>query len=204
MIRRAYSVASSSLINEYMEFYISLVSNGALTPRIFNLGIGDKIYLSKRITGLFTLEDVPANKNIVMIATGTGLAPYMSMLATELICGGPRKIAVLHGAYHSWDLGYRSELMTVQHLCKNLAYFATIDQPQDEPIPWRGPVGFVQQMWNEGMIDQVWGFHPNPQNSHVFLCGNPAMINDMEAILVSEGFAENTHHQPGQIHIERY
>lgn len=204
LIRRAYSIASSSLLHEFMEFYISLVSNGALTPRLFNLNLGDDIWLSPKVTGMFTFEDVPDDQNIVLIATGTGLAPYMSMLSTHLHCGSSRLFAVLHGAYHSWDLGYRSELLTLQHLCGNFAYFATIDSPQDEPIEWQGPVGFVQELWRTGIIEKSWGFSPTPENTHVFVCGNPAMIVETIELLKSEGFREHSHSEQGQIHVERY
>ena len=88
LIRRAYSIASSSLAREYMDFYVALVTTGALTPRLFNLKIGDRIWLGPKVTGLFTFEQVPVDANVVMIATGTGLAPYMSMLSTHLMCGG--------------------------------------------------------------------------------------------------------------------
>ena len=120
LIRRAYSIASSSLTKPYMDFYVALVTSGALTPRLFGLKIGDRIWLSPKIAGMFTLDQMPADKHVVMIATGTGLAPYMSMLSTHLMCGEARRFAVLHGARHSWDLGYRSQLMTLEHLCSNL------------------------------------------------------------------------------------
>ncbi len=112
LIKRAYSIASSSVTKEFLELYIVLVPSGSLTPRLFNLTAGDHVWLSPKFSGLFTLEDVPEDKHIVLVSTGTGLAPYMSMLRTQLVCGGPRRSAVLHGARHSWDLGYRSELMT--------------------------------------------------------------------------------------------
>ena len=98
LIRRAYSVASSSATSEYMEFYVALVTSGALTPRLFALNIGDRVWLGTKITGMFTFDQVPEDQNVVMIATGTGLAPYMSMLTTHLTCGAPRRFAVLHGA----------------------------------------------------------------------------------------------------------
>ena len=97
LIRRAYSIASSSVQHEYMDFYINMVSDGALTPRLFTLKVGDRLWLSSHVTGMFTLADVPSDKNIILVATGTGLAPYMSMLSTHLKCGGLRRVAVLHG-----------------------------------------------------------------------------------------------------------
>jgi ferredoxin--NADP+ reductase len=204
LIRRAYSVASSSLEHEYLEFYIGLVTSGALTPRLFALDLGSHLWLGPKVSGMFTFDQVAPEKNIVLIATGTGLAPYMSMLSSHLTCGGPHRIAVLHGAYNSWDLGYRSELLTLQHLCKNFTYFATIDRPEEEPVPWTGYTGFVQDIWTCGILAETWGFRPTPANTDVFLCGNPHMIQDTLKMLVEEGFREHTHKSPGEIHIERY
>ncbi len=204
LIRRAYSVASSSRQHEYMEFYIGLVTSGVLTPRLFALDLGSRLWLGPKVSGMFTIDDVAPQKNIVLIATGTGLAPYMSMLSSHLTCGGPQRIAVLHGAFHSGDLGYRSELLTLQHLCKNFSYFATIDRPDEEPVPWTSYTGFVQEIWTRGIIAETWGFRPTPANTDVFLCGNPYMIEDALKLLTQEGFREHTRKSPGEIHIERY
>lgn len=204
LIRRAYSIASSSLTREYMEFYVALVTTGALTPRLFALNIGDRVWLSTKVAGLFTFDQLPEIANIVMIATGTGLAPYMSMLSTHLMCGSTQRIAVLHGARHSWDLGYRSELMTLQHLCRNLAYFPVISRPAAEPVGWNGAVGYVQDLWKSGAIEQTWGFTPTPGDTHVFLCGSPGMIDDVVALLGAQGFREHSRKTPGEIHVERY
>lgn len=204
LIRRAYSIASSSLTREYMEFYVALVTSGALTPRLFALNIGDRVWLSPRITGMFTFDQVPEDQNVVMIATGTGLAPYMSMLSTHLVCGGSRRFAVLHGARNSWDLGYRSELMTLQHLCKNLSYNPVISRPQNEPAPWPGQVGYVQDLWTRGTVQKAWSLRPDPDNTHFFLCGSPQMIDHTVSLLQGEGYREHTKKEPGQIHVERY
>lgn len=204
LIRRAYSIASSSLTREYIEFYVALVTTGALTPRLFSLNIGDHLWLGPKIAGMFTFSQMPDDANVVLIATGTGLAPYMSMLTTYLACAGPRRFIVLHGARHSWDLGYRSELMTLQHLCRNFTYVPVISRPEQEPAPWMGPTGYVQDLWTGGTVDQVWGFHPAPDHTHVFLCGSPAMIDSVEEMLGREGFKEHTKKEPGEIHVERY
>jgi ferredoxin--NADP+ reductase len=204
LIRRAYSVASSSLINEYMDFYVGLVTSGSLTPRLFALNVRDPLFLGPRVAGMFTLDQVSPGKNVVMIATGTGLAPYISIMTSELTCGSTRKFAVLHGAYHSWDLAYRSELLALQHLCKNFTYIATIDQPDEEPAPWNGHVGWVQELWVQGAVAEAWGFQPTKDDTDVFLCGNPGMIETMLGILEKDGFSEHTRKKPGQVHIERF
>ena len=204
LIRRAYSIASSSVATEYLEFYVTLVRSGALTPRIFALEIGDRLWLGPKITGMFTLQDVPENKNVVMVATGTGLAPYMSMLRTYLRVHKDRHFVVLHGARHSWDLGYRAELETMQDLCANFTYIPQISRPANEHVAWSGNTGYVQNLWTDGQLDEAWGGHPTPDDTHVFVCGNPHMCEDVMEILVAEEFKEHKRRDPGQVHIERY
>lgn len=205
LIKRAYSVASSSREREYFEFYVTLVRSGELTPRLFALAVGDRLWLSTKTSGIFTLADVPAEiGNIVLVATGTGLAPYMSMLRSEFVCNSGRRYAVLHGARHSWDLGYRSELAAMARLCGNFTYIASVSRPDDEPVDWAGRCGYVQDLWSGGLIEEAWGFRPSPGDTHVFLCGNPAMVDCMATELASVGFSEHTSKSPGQVHAERY
>jgi ferredoxin--NADP+ reductase len=204
MIRRAYSIASSSLSRDHLEIFVNLVRSGELTPRLFALEPGARLWLGRKLTGMFTMRDVPRDQHVVLIATGTGLAPYMSMLRTELECGGKRRFAVLHGARHSWDLGYAAELFTMQRLCGNLTYLPAVSRPAQEPTPWTGATGYVQHLWTGGALARTWGFAPRPENTHVFLCGNPAMIEHMIGLLGREGFRVHEPHEPGQIHVERY
>lgn len=204
VIRRAYSIASPPHERDYLELYITLVRSGALTPRLWTLAPGDPIWLGSKFTGVFTLDDVPGRANIIMMATGTGLAPYMSMLRSFLLRESERRVAVLHGARHSWDLGYRSELQTLQRLFPNFDYFPVIDDPEAEPLKWAGHSGFVQDLWREGVIAGHWGFDPAPDNTHVFLCGNPAMIEETLGMLTAMGFKEHSRQEPGEIHLEKY
>ena len=204
LIRRAYSIASSPEEREYIEFYIMKVSSGALTPRLWNLKPGESLWIGPKFTGMFTLDEVPGDANIVLMATGTGLAPYMSMVRSFLLQKSERRVAALHGARHSWDLGYRSELQTLNRLFKNFNYFPVLDEPEKEAIPWTGQTGFVQELWSEGVIAEHWGFHPLPDNTHIFLCGNPLMIQAGVNLLESLGFREHTKKVPGQIHLEKF
>lgn len=204
LIRRAYSIASSSVEREYVEFYITLVRSGALTPRLFSLEIGDRLWMGPKFSGIFTLAETPEDANVVMVATGTGLAPYMSMIRTALSCGDRRNYAVLHGSRHSWDLGYRSELVTMAGICPNFTYLPIISRPGDEPGGWGGRVGYVQDLWGEGDLGKALGFELTPEKTHVFLCGNPGMIDDMTKILAKKGFTEQTKKRKGEIHVERY
>jgi ferredoxin--NADP+ reductase len=204
LIRRAYSIASSSVENEYLEFYVTLVRSGSLTPRLFALGPGDPLWLSSKFVGMFTLDRVPAGQNILLVATGTGIAPYMSMLRSHLQeIRGPR-VAVVHGARHSWDLGYRAELSTMQRLVPAFSYVPVVSSPDEETVPWKGRAGFIHQLWQDGSLTEAMGFEPSPATTHVFLCGNPLMIEAMMGQLAAEGFTEHTHKQPGNIHLEKF
>lgn len=204
MIKRAYSIASPSLPGHHLELFITLVRSGELTPRLFALQAGSRLWLGPKITGLFTLNDVPPGKNLVMVATGTGLAPYMSMLRTRLASGGGRRVAVLVGARHSWDIGYQAELHTMQRLVPEFTFVPVVSRPVEEPTPWGGPVGHVQALWSDGVLEKAWGARPTPEDTHVFLCGNPAMIEGMETLLAGEGYKLHEKGSPGQIHVEKY
>jgi ferredoxin--NADP+ reductase len=201
---RAYSIASSSIAKESLEFYVGLVKTGALSSRLFSLKPGDKLWMSEKFRGMFTLSQVPEDHNIVLVATGTGVAPYMSMIRTEINTGLKRRIAVFHGAYHSTDLGYHSELKTLDSMSDNFTYLPTLSHAHEEATPWNGHEGFVQKLWTDGVLDRAWGFHPKPENTHVFLCGNPYMIDDMTELLVGEGFVLHSKKTPGQLHAEQY
>lgn len=204
LIRRAYSISSASINKEYIEFYITMVRSGALTPRIFALEPGDKIFLSKKYSGVFTLEMTEPDSNIIMLGTGTGLAPYMSMLRDNLPCNATRKYVVVHGARHSWDLGYRSELNTIASVCSNFTYIPAITRPNLEHIKWGGESGYIQELWERKVIQTKSGLEPTPENTHIFLCGNPSMIDTMVEVLEAEGYQEHSKKSPGQIHLERY
>ncbi len=203
-IVRAYSIASSSKQLEYLEFYISLVRSGVLTPRLFALERGAGIHLGTRVSGIFTLNQIPEDANLILIATGTGIAPYMSMIRSFLTPGSTRKIVVIQGARHSWDLGYRSELATLDRMLRNFHYIPSITSPAEELIPWGGETGYIQDIWGSGLIASVWAQEPTPENSHIFLCGNPGMIKETLPLLERGGFREHTRKEPGEVHLEKY
>lgn len=202
MIKRAYSIASATGSDE-LEFYITLVHSGALTPRIFALNIGDRIEVGKRFVGMFTLENIAPERNVILIATGTGVAPYMSMLRSDALT---RKghITVLHGAANSWDLGYSSELRLLETITKKLTYIPTITEPKKEPVAWKGETKFIQDLWTDGTLETKMGYKARPENTNIFICGNPNMINSMREILEYEGFTIHKPKTPGQIHIESF
>ena len=203
LIRRAYSIASSSVERRYVEFYLTLVTSGQLTPRLFDLRHGSRVFLGPKASGVFTLDRVPANKAVILIATGTGLAPYISMLRTMLVNDSQRRYVVLHGARYSWDLGYRGELESLARLRPNLSYIPTITRPDQDPH-FHGRSGRLQTLLEQGVVEQDSGVALDPAKADVFLCGNPEMVKAVKAILETKGFVPSHGKEPGNIHIEEY
>jgi ferredoxin--NADP+ reductase len=206
LIKRAYSIASSSRQREYLEFYITLVGSGQLTPRLFALSPGDRLWVGKKVTGHFTLEGVPREADLFLLSTGTGLAPYMSMLANELATPDRRRRTVIaHGARHSWDLGYRAELEVLARKHRHLSYIPSITRPTEEET-WNGQTGHIQDQLDDGRLEKLSGVPLDPRRAHVFLCGNPAMIETVTDRLRERGFREwSMRENPdGTIHTEKY
>jgi ferredoxin--NADP+ reductase len=203
MIRRAYSIASASVERRYVEFYITIIASGQLTPRLFALDHGSRVYLGPKASGAFTLERVPAGKAVVLIATGTGLAPYVSMMRTILAHETSRKFVVLHGARYSWELGYRGELETLARLRPNFTYIPSITRPAQDPC-FQGRSGRIQALVDQGVIQQDSGIELDPAKTEIFLCGNPEMIEIVQGQLEARGFKAGDAIMPGNIHVEEY
>jgi len=203
MIRRAYSIASSSIERRYVEFYLTLITSGQLTPRLFALKHGDRVFLGPKATGVFTLDRVAPDKSVVLIATGTGLAPYVSMLRTMLMTETQRKFVVLHGARYSWDLGYRGELESLARLRPNFTYIPSITRGEQDPH-FHGRVGRIQNLLEQGALEKDSGVTLDPEHTDVFLCGNPEMIKIVTEMLNAKGFKRGDAKSPGNIHVEEY
>jgi ferredoxin--NADP+ reductase len=203
MIRRAYSIASASVERRYLEFYLTLIPSGQLTPRLFALKHGDRVFLGPKASGMFTLDRVAPGKSVILIATGTGLAPYVSMLRTMLMHETERKFVVLHGARYSWDLGYRGELESLARLRPNFTYIPSITRP-DQDTHFHGRTGRIQTVLEQGAVEKDAGVTLDPAKADVFLCGNPEMVKIVTGLLETKGFKTGHGKEFGTIHVEEY
>ena len=197
IIKRAYSIASAGHEEEF-EFYIALLSTGTLTSRLAALKEGDRLWTATKVTGHFTLEGVPEDARLIFVATGTGLAPFISMVRSGAV--GKRQVVILHGVRFIQDLGYREDVS--RWVSKNpdqFHYFPFVsrDEPQDEVSK-----GYVQSAFQNGSINL------DISKDHVFVCGNPAMIDDVEKVCVAAGMKEwDRKLGAGEnrgLHLERY
>ncbi|RME37434.1 MAG: ferredoxin--NADP reductase [Planctomycetota bacterium] len=203
LLRRAYSIASSSKNNEYVELYITLVRSGALTPRLWMLREGDRLWLGPKAKGHFTMDDLPEERDVVLVGTGTGLAPYIAMIRDHHRCNRGRRFIVVHGARYVRELGYREDLEALHRDCATFLYLPTVSRPQPD-APWTGHVGRVQSVFEDGALEAALGGPVSPEGVHVFLSGNPAMVEDMQERLLRAGFTLHAPRSPGTLHVERY
>lgn len=201
LIARPYSIASAAMDTQNFEFYISQVKSGQLTPRLFNMKQGQRMWVDHKILGIFNLHDTPKQSNIVMLATGTGLAPYISFLRSHLSEHKETKLCVIHGAAYPWDLGYLSELEFIDNNFENFFYFPTLLKADES---WTGLRGYIQEHLSSGLLEEKAGVELNPQKTHFFLCGNPRMIDSVSSLLLQKGYSRHSKDDCGALHIEEY
>ncbi|RMF77912.1 MAG: ferredoxin--NADP reductase [Planctomycetota bacterium] len=200
MIKRAYSIASSSDVKDHMEFCIILVEDGQLTPRMWKLDVGRRVWMSDKISGEFTLDPVPPGKDLVLVSTGTGIAPYISMYRRYRHANRWRRAVIINGVRHARDLAYREELETYAREDPNFTYIPVVSRDDD----WPGVRGRVPATLEAETYLKLVGAPLDPGQCHVYLCGNPQMIDDVEAMLLKRGFKTHKKREPGNIHLERY
>ncbi len=201
--RRAYSIASSPTVTEYMEFFVVRIEAGALTPRLWELAVGDRLWMDRVANGEFTLDVAPPDKDMVMVSTSTGIAPFMSMLRTYRGQDRWRRFVLINGVRRAADLGYRSELDAITRDDPTV-YYVPLATREPEDSGWTGLRGRVQTALEPATYRRVAGAPLDPAECHVFLCGNPDMIVDVQQLLEGRGYVADSRAGRGNIHLERY
>ena len=183
LVQRPYSIASSARrVGEGYELYIREVAGGALTPHLFQILPGQRLSL-RGPKGRFVTEPGDTRRH-VFIATGCGIAPFVSILRTLVDDGTPRPIVVLHGASYARELGYRL-LFEAWERAGHLSYVPTISRPAaPESAAWDGRVGRVERIL-DGVCDDL---EIRPADTIVYVCGNPEMIAAVDERLCARGF----------------
>jgi ferredoxin--NADP+ reductase len=202
IIKRAYSIGSSPNDKRFLQFYIARVGEGELTPKLASLKEGDRLYVAPKITGNFTLKHLKSDAPITFIATGTGIAPFISMLRSLREENLHRKITLIHGVRHLGDLAYREELIEYNSFNPTFRYLAAISREDVSKCDiFKGLYrGRVPTLFHEGIVGLSLA-----AEDQVMLCGNPSMIDEMEEYLCGKGFSVYSKRNPlGNIHFERY
>lgn len=194
-VERPYSIASSARrLDDGYELYVRLVPGGALTPLLFATRVGDRVSL-RRPKGRFTLRPDDRRTHL-LVATGCGLAPFISMLRTLDDDRAPRPVVLLHGVSYADELGYRDEIERwIADPRWSLTYVPTISRPREaRNAGWPGKTGRAEAVL--GPLLGELGIRPDATVAYV--CGNPEMTVAVEAILRGAGF------DPAAIHKELY
>jgi ferredoxin-NADP reductase len=191
LVQRPMSVSSSADdLSEY-EFFIRRVEGGGFTPLLWERSVGDAINI-KGPKGKFLLQD--DGRRALFVASGTGLAPFISMIETLRNRNETRDIVLLHGVSYDYDLAWRQQLTELEEGGSfPLRYVATVSRPQQCP-EWTGCTGRV-----EAIVESQMDEHGlTPETATIYLCGNPDMITAVDEIAAARGFP------PEQVRKELY
>lgn len=193
-IERAYSIVSSPY-EELLEFFVELVPQGELTPKLYKLQVGDTMYCRKIAKGRFTIDLKSGRTNHLLLSTVTGLAPFVSYARTlykDWKAGGApmpgnHKLFCLQGASRSWEFGYREEMEKIASEVPWLEYATTISRPWEDPS-WTGETGRVDDLIRKFVSD--WKLKPD--DTTIYLCGHPSMIENGHGILTRAGWKKGS------------
>jgi ferredoxin--NADP+ reductase len=201
-VRRSMSIASAPEDEGPVEFYIRWVakpeSENPLTHLLWKIKAGDRMYMRPVAAGVFTVKDtvgVDDPRIRVMVAAGTGSAPFVSMVRSEVLRNPDAdlsKYVLLHGASYPADLGYRDELMRMVDR-NRLHYYGTVSRPK-EAAGWTGDTGRVEAFFEPGRLDDLekrLGLPPGgftPKNVVIFICGLTGTITGTIIPLIDRGF----------------
>lgn len=203
---RAYSMASPSY-EEEIEFLSIIVQDGPLTSRLQHIKAGDPIYLGKKPTGTLVTDALLPGKRLFMLSTGTGLAPFMSLVRDPEVYGMFDEVIVVHSVRRVSDLAYRELL---ESKLEGDPLLEDEDRERMIYVPTVTREDFHTQDRIQTLIDDGRLFEQSkgpkrfdPETDRVMLCGSMSMIKDHAADLENRGFEEGANNKPGQFVIER-
>jgi ferredoxin--NADP+ reductase len=197
--RRSYSIASPP--GSPLEFLFAAVPGGRLTPALLRLAPGDPILVEPKPQGFFTLRWVPEAPELWLLATGTGLGPFLSILRSGVLWERFESVVLAHGVRDRAHLAHRSELLELSRTQPKFRLVALVSREPEAPDALQGRVttALVQ-----GSLERAAGLAITPERSHLMLCGNPAMIDEMIERLAERGLRKHRVRAPGHITIEKY
>jgi ferredoxin/flavodoxin---NADP+ reductase len=202
---RAYSLVSANH-EEHLEFYSIKVPNGPLTSRLQHIQPGDSVLVSKKPTGTLVLPTLLPGKRLYLLSTGTGLAPFMSIIRDPETYERYEHVVLVHGVRYKKDLGYsdyiKNELPQHEYLGElvqnQLRYYPLVTREEFENR------GRITDALESGKLCADVGLPPlDPEHDRVMICGSTAMLNDLVGILEKRNFREGSSHDAGHYTIER-
>ena len=226
LIKRPYSL-SSPLIHEgdelhqhiyasYYELFVAKIEAGEFTPKLFELNIDDRVYITEKALGTYLMPDhIKPDDTIIFASTGTGLAPHNTMVVDLLNKVHSGKIIVFDCVRYQIDLAYKDQLLMLEKKFDNFHYIPLVTRESKEKM-------YIQDFFSKNKLETDYTIQIDPKKTHVFCCGNPNMIgipkrnretnqydfpieNGLIEILMNK-YQLTVHRskEPGQIHFEKY
>jgi ferredoxin/flavodoxin---NADP+ reductase len=202
---RAYSMVSTNYDDE-LEFFSIKVPDGPLTSRLQHIKEGDRILVGKKPTGTLVLDNLLPGRRLYLLSTGTGLAPFMSIIRDPETYETFEKVILVHGCRQIAELAYGEKITRAlpkddylgELIREKLIYYPTVTR---EPFRHRGR---LTDLITSGQMFRDVGLPAfDPADDRVMLCGSPQMLEDMRKILVERGFTEGSSGKPASFVIEK-
>jgi ferredoxin/flavodoxin---NADP+ reductase len=202
---RAYSVASANY-EDQLEFFSIKVQDGPLTSRLQHLKEGDSIIVSRKATGTLVIDNLLDGRNLYLVGTGTGLAPFLSVIKDPETYERFEKVVLLHGCRHVKELAYGEMItetlpkdeMLGEMVRSQLIYYPTVTR---DPFHNRGR---ITDLMSTGKLFRDVGLADlDAEQDRVMICGSPALLNDTKQLLLDRDFVEGNHGEPGHFVVEK-
>jgi ferredoxin--NADP+ reductase len=177
------------------EFYGVIVPEGPLSPRLATLKPGDALHVAGNPAGFLILSEVPDAQTLWLVSTGTGLAPFLSILRTEAPWKRFKNVVVVHAVRYANELTYRD---VIEKSGARYVSFVSRETASGS-LPGRIPAAMA-----DGRLESAAGLSLSPDSSHVMLCGNPQMLKDSTAALMARGMRKHRRRTPGHITVESF
>ena len=181
-----------------LEFYGIVVPEGLLSPKLAALKAGDRLLVASNPAGFLVLSEVPESETLWLLSTGTGIAPFLSILRTETPWRRFRNVVLVHAVRHARELVYRE---MIQEISKehSLRYVTFVSREAASG----SLAGRIPAAMRDGRLEAAAGLALE-QRSHVMLCGNPDMLKDGQAALAERGLRKHRRRNPGHITVESF
>lgn len=202
---RAYSLASANY-EEQLEFFSIKVADGPLTSRLQHLREGDPILVSRKATGTLVLDNLSQGRNLYLLGTGTGLAPFLSLIKDPETYERFARVVIVHGCRWAAELAYGDLIVNGlpndefvgESVREKLTYYPTVTR---EPFRHNGRISLL--MTTGKLFEDVGLPSMDARSDRFMLCGSPNMLGDLRTILKDKGFIEGNHGAPGHYVIEK-
>lgn len=199
-VARPYSLVNKP-DDDFLEIYFNIVPEGPLSSKLAELQVNDEIFVTDKANGFLTVEEVPECKHLWLLATGTGVGPFLSILKNKKVWQRFEKVVLGYSVRDVSELSYQKQIDEIQNLHGDQFLFVPfitrekVEGAMNQRIP---------QCLVDGSLEKRTGVTINEKDSHIMMCGNSAMISSVSECLEARGLRKHRRREPGHITTEKY